>query len=222
MSEQDTAIVSALAAEKLGEIETLVATLAGVEGQLEGGYAKLAYLLRDASENRYWEGPYKSFGEFVTHLSSKYYLGRASLYNYMSTARELGDDVTQEQLNNMGISKAMVLRDAKKEKGILPADSVSKAVESGVTVKELKKLLFEASNDFGPDDGTWMDCGFEFYASDEERALINDAANAARRIDPVIEEKGKDFMQRKEILLRFCREFLAAYADQVMEGGKGL
>lgn len=221
MSSETVALVSAVGAEKLGEIEKLVATLAGVEGQLEGGYAKLAYLLRDASENRYWEGLYKSFGEFMSHLRDQYPLGRAQLYNYLSTARDLGEDVNQDQLNAMGISKAMVLRDAKNEKGSISESAVTAAQDPKITVKELKKLLFEASNEF-TDDGTWMDCGFEFYVTDEERALIQDAANAARRVDPVIDDKGKDFMQRKEILLRFCREFLAAYADQVVEGGKGL
>jgi hypothetical protein len=67
-----------------------------------------------------------------------------------------------------------------------------------------------------------MDLDYSCYVTDEERKEINDAANAARHMDPPIDEKSKEFMQRKEILLRFSREFLAAYSDDVIEGGRGI
>jgi ribosomal protein S6 len=216
------ALVNAVAQEKLAEVETLVKNLADAEGKLEIGYAKLAYLLRDVSEQRYWLGTYDSFGEFIAHISGTYNIGKSQLYNYLSTARDLGDGVTEEQLNQMGISKALALRDAKNASGTIPQNVLTAALDPKVTVKDIRKLLYDAGTITKPEDGTWCDLDFSCYVSDEERKEINDAANAARHMDPPVDEKQKDFMQRKEILLRFSREFLAAYADSVIEGGRGI
>ena len=205
------ALMNVVAAEKLQEVETLVKTLAAAEGQLEVGYAKLAFLLRDVSENRYWDGTYKSFGEFLQHLSDRYNLGKSQLYNYLSTARDLGDGVTEEQLNQMGISKALVLREAKNATGMIPPSALEAALDPKITVKDIKKLLYDAGTIVKPEDGTWCDLDFSCYCTDEERAEINDARKAAMRTDPPVSEALPEHMQRKEVLLRLSREFLAAY-----------
>ena len=147
------ALMKVVAAEKLQETEALVAKLAAAEGQLEAGYAKLAYALQDISEHRYWQGTYKSFGEFVQHISTKYNLGKSQIYNYLATARDLGDDVTEAQLNTMGISKALALREAKNNTGTIPPAIVERALDPTITVKDIKKLLFDAGK-IGPhEDG---------------------------------------------------------------------
>jgi len=216
------ALMNVVAQEKLAEVETLVSKLAAAEGQLEKGYAHLAFLLRDVSENRYWDGSFKSFGEFLSQLSERYNLGKSQLYNYLSAARELNGAVTEEQLNTMGISKALALREAKNATGVIPENVLTAALDPKVTVKDIKKLLFDAGVLVKPEDGTWIDLDFSCYVTEEEKREINDAANAARHMDPPIDEKSKEFMQRKEILLRFAREFLAEYADQIIDGGRGV
>lgn len=216
------AIVSLVAQEKLQEVEILVQKLSIAEGELEKGYAHLAFLLRDVSEKRYWLGQHKSFGDFLNYLSVTFNLGKSQLYSYLSTARELGDSVTETQLNEMGINKAKTLRDAKSQSGSIPLNVIEAATRPEVTVKGLKKMLFDAGTITEPQDGVWCDLDFSCYLSEDEKAEVLDAANAARHIDPPVDEKQKDFLQRKEILLRFAKEFLAAYADQVIEGGRGL
>ena len=216
------ALVNVVAQEKLAEVETLVSKLADAESQLEGGYAKLAYLLCDVSEKRYWMGTYDSFGDFLKHISTKYNLGRSQLYNFMNCARDLGDSVTQEQLNEMGISKALVLRGAKNESGSIPLNVLEAAQDPAVSVKDVKRMLYDSGTVTRPEDGSWMDLEFSCYVTESERQEIQDACNAARHMDPPINEAQKDFLQRKEILLRFSREFLAAYAENVIDGGRGL
>ena len=214
-------LMNVVAQEKLQQVETLVAKLAAAEGQLELGYASLAYLLSDVSEHRYWDGTYKSFGEFINHISSAYNIGKSQLYNYLATARDLGDGVTEDQLNTMGISKALALRDAKNATGAIPPNVLTAALDPKVTVKDIKRLLYDAGTITAPEDGSWMDLDASCYCTEEERREINDAANAARHIDPPVSESQKEFFQRKEIMLRFAREFLAANADQIIDGGRG-
>lgn len=204
-------LMNVVAQEKLAAAETLIKTLAAAEGQLELGYAKLAHTLADISEQRYWIGTYESFGQFIQHISDTYNLGKSQLYSYMAAARDLGDSVTEEQMNTMGISKALALRSAKNESGTIPSVVLDRALDPKVTVKDIRKLLYDAGTITKPEDGTWMDLDFSCYCTDEERAEINEARKAAMRTDPPVSESLPDHMQRKEVMLRFSREFLAAY-----------
>jgi hypothetical protein len=205
------AIINAVAVEKLQATEALVKTLAAAEGQLELGYAKLANALAEISEQRYWQGSFESFGQYVEHISDTYKLGKSQIYKYLSAARDLGDSDTEDQLNTMGISKALCLREAKNSTGQIPESALSAALDSKVSVKDMKRLLYESKVLVKPEDGTWADLDFSCYVTEEERAEISDARKAAMRTDPPVSEALPEHMQKKETLLRFAREFLAAY-----------
>ena len=214
-------IVNAEAQAKLAEVESLAAKLGAAEAQLEAGYGQLAFGLKEVSEHKYWEGSYEDFGAYMDHLSEKHKLGTRQMYNYLSTAREL-TDVTPLQLSTMGISKALVLRDAAKLNGKVDDAHIEAAVNPKVSVKDLKKILFDAKQRVKPVDGAWLDLEFEFYVDDDERAELHAAANAARNMNPPISGTLTEFMQRKEIALRWAREFLSTHAESIVEGGKGL
>ena len=212
----------AIGLEKLKEVEELVGRLANAEALLESGYAKLGYLLEEVAEARHWVGSYDSFGDFLTHISDTYSVGKSQLYNYRSVVRDLAGAVTPDQLDEMGISKALALRGIQNATGSIPENALAAAIDSKVTVKDLKKLLFEASHMAQPEDGTWRDADLSCYYTEEEWLVVNSAANAARHIDPPVDEKLPAFMQRKIILIRLAQEFLAANADKVVDGGRGL
>lgn len=212
----------AIGREKLLEVEELVKRLSAAEELLEKGYAKLGFLLEGVAEQRHWIGSYDSFGDFLTHISETYNVGKSQLYNYRSAVRDLSGAVTEEQLDQMGISKALALRGAQNATGTVPENVLTAALDPTVTVKDVKKLLFEASHLATPEQGTWRDADFSCYFTDEEWNLVNSAANALRHADPPIDEKLPTFMQRKEILIRASQEVLAAYADKVVDGGRGL
>ena len=212
----------AVGKEKLQEVEALVKRLSEAEAMLESGYAKLGSLLEEVAEARHWIGSYDSFGEFLEHISTTYNVGKSQLYNYRSAVRDLSGAVSPEQLDQMGISKALALRGTQNATGSIPENVLSAALDSKTTVKDLKKLLFEASHLAQPEDGTWRDADLSCYYTEEEWLVVNSAANAARHIDPPVDEKLPAFMQRKIILIRLAQEFLAANADKVVDGGRGL
>ena len=216
------AIVTALAQTKLVEIDTLAAKLGAAEAMLEAGYGELAFALKEMRDNKYWIGTYDSFGDFMAHLRDTHNLGKSQLYKFMYTATELGGIVTPDQLSAMGISKAVALSDIKAQDGEISEAALAAAADPKVTVKDLKKLLFESNNTLPPEEGEWLDCGFEFYATQEERNLLNAAANAARHTDPVTSEKLARFMQLKDVLLKWATEYYGAHAANEVEGDKGL
>lgn len=201
---------------RLSEVETLLGQLATAERQLETGYGKLAYLLKDVSDNRYWVGHYISWGEYLEYLADRYRIGRAQLYSYLGAARDLEGDASEADLTQMGIEKAKVLRKVKNTTNTLPENALKNALDPKVTVKDLKRLLFTAAN-IQEESGEWMDLNFQFFVTPEERATLQDAINAAIHTDPVIQNTLPEPVRMKEIALRFAQEYLASHAESVVE-----
>lgn len=216
------AIVTTESQTKLAEVESLAAKLGAAEAQLEHGYGKLAFMLKECSEQRWWEGSFDSFGAFLNHLKESHGVGRASLYGYLKTAKELDGQVSADQLSEMGISKAQILSAYKDNGAVITDDTVETALNPKVTAKELREILFTTNNPAPQEEGKWLSLDFEFYVTEEERLVLDSAANAARHMDPPIKDSLSKSGQNKEIALRWAQEFLAEYSKDVVEGGKGL
>lgn len=216
-------MTEALATQKLSEVESLVEQLAAAEQKLEAGYAHLGLLLDDVMKNHYWEGAYESFGSFMAHLSEKYRVGRAQLYNYRSTATALLEaGIEPEEMNKMGINKARILAVTAKQNGTVPAPMVEAALEPQITVKDVKKMMFDTLH-LPPDENMeWLDLGFAFYVTDEERATFDDAMNAARHEDPPIPVDIAESSQRKQAALKIMSDYLSTHSEHVVVGGRGL
>lgn len=204
-----------LATNALNKVNELAEKLGVAEAVLEGGYAELADALLNVRENRYWEGQWESWGEYFKFVSEKHNLGRAQLYHKVAVVKELQGVIEPSVLSEIGISKSSVLADAHRASGGtgIPKELIARARDEKVTVKDLKKALAEATHAPEHEDMEWLDVNYAFYVTPEEKAEIQEAERAARGIDPPISTSIKDFMQRKEILLRFCREFLSTYSE---------
>lgn len=212
-------MTEAIALNALETVNRLAEQLGAAESMMEHGYAELAEALLVVQEGRFWEGEYESWGAYMAAITEKHKMGRAQLYHKVAVCRELRGLVDAADLTSMGISKASVLADISRANGTLPNDAIAEAKNPETTVKELKRALAEAAHAPEQEDGEWMDLNFAFYVTAEERAEINDAMLAARQMDPPISNTLKDFMQRKEIVLRFAREFLATYSAKDQEVG---
>lgn len=206
------------ASSKLEQVEVLAAKLGAAEEQIEVGYGQLATGLKEVADGKLWSGFYDSFQAFLLHLKTKYKLGRAQLYNYLSTARELDGDVSADQLSQMGISKAMVLRDAKKGGDGLAQESIAAALDPKVSVKELKELLFKAGV-LLPEDATnsYFDLEFAFMVNEDEKLTLNAAISAAMHTDPPTNGDAKPSAQKKDIAMKWAMSYLSEHAENAIE-----
>jgi hypothetical protein len=211
------ALINAEAQNKLQEVYELVGKLAKAESQLEYGYAKLAFLLHEVATYKYWVGAFESYGDFLSKIQETYGVSKSQLYNYRSAAAELEGAVTVEQLNTMGISKALVLRSAKKNTGAIPDGVLDQAVDKNVSVQDLKQLLYDAKAIEKPEDGKWVTLDFSSYYTEEEAATLKDGLSAAFRGDPAIPETLPKMIRMKQALLKFVTEFLGAHAKDAVE-----
>lgn len=206
-----------LALNALNRVEKLAGELGHAESQLERGYAQLAEAILEIQDKRYWEGLHASWGDYMRFITQKFNMGRAQLYHKVSVVKQLKGVVEPQALSDMGISKASVLADAHRLHGEIPESAIESAKNDATTVKQLRKSLAEALHTPEQENMEWYDLNFAFYVTPEEKKELQDAESAARGIDPPVSSTLKDFMQKKEIALRWARDFLATYAIEPKE-----
>jgi hypothetical protein len=205
--------VTQMATEALNLVNELAGKLGAAETLLEAGYAQFCEALLVVQKNRYWQNDFASWGEYFASVCDKFKLGSRQLYHKLATVKELDGIVEPADLTTMGISKASVLANIHKGIGSLPEGIIEKAKNPETTAKELKKALAEALHIPDSPEEEWIDLGYAFYVTPDEKLEIREAEKIARSIDPPISNELPDHSQKREIVTRFIREFLATYAQ---------
>jgi hypothetical protein len=200
--------------DHLCAVSRIALMLAASEGECESGYARLGWMLLEVAEMQYWRIRHSTFREYLRSVSTVSRKTAGQLQQYFLTVRDLSDTFSLAQLETMGITKAIRLRAAKDYALVLPAVVVNAALDSAVSVKDLKKVISLALK-MPDEDGDWMDLEMEFYVNPDERATIEAAMSAATRVDPVTKQTISLSMQRKDVVLKWCMEFLSTYPENL-------
>jgi hypothetical protein len=197
----------------LNQVKHQAVAMAETEDECERGYAHLGWMLLEVADMQYWRVQHETFRDYLRAVAMVSKKTAGQLHQYFLTVRDLSDTFSAAQLEAMGITKAIKLRAAKDYAIVLPQAVVLAALDPLVTVKDLKKIISEALN-APEDDGDWFDLGAEFYVSPEERATIEDAVRAAEHCEPATKKTISASMQRKDVVLKWCMEFLGTYSAE--------
>jgi hypothetical protein len=186
--------------------------MAEAQDKCERGYAQLGWLILEVATMQYWRVHHETFRDYLRSVAlvSKKTPGQLQLY--FLTVRDLSDTFKPAQLEAMGITKAVQLRAAKDYAIVLPAVLVNAALDPGVSVKELKKLISTTLKLPSDDDGDWMDLEMEFMVSPEERALFEQVINVAMHTDPLTKSTISKSAQMKDVMIKLAMEFLGAHS----------
>jgi len=198
----------------LKEIDEKAYLMALTEAGIERGYAHIGLMLLEVAEMQYWRVRHDSFREYLKVVAAKAKRSPGQLQQYFLTVRDLMDTFTPAEMETIGITKATKLRQAKDYALVLPQTLKTAALDPKISSKELKKLISETLK-MPEDDGDWMDLGFEFYVTPEERATIEDAIRAAEHCDPVTKKTVAESVQKKDVVLKWAMEFLGAHAGEI-------
>ena len=206
---------SAVAMQRLEQVDTQVAMLASAENGLERGYAHLGYLLLEVSEMQYWRVQFDTFRAYLQDVATESGRSPARIMQYFLAVRDLSDVFSNIQLEAMGITKALELRKAKDYAIVLPPDVVKAALDPAVTVRELKVLIRKTILRLPEEEPVdWMDLDFSFSVTPEERATIEDAIRAAEHCDPVTKKTIAESAQKKDVVLKWAMEFLGGHPSE--------
>jgi len=201
-------------------IDSVLETIAESHKSLSSNCIALGSLLKKVRDKQYWRlYNHPTFGSYIDSVMEKTGRGRTQIYAYISTVEKLGKYVPEEKLLEMGISKASELAKLMGKTGAPPTpELVATASDESVTLAELKASIFETTNikdDF--EKGTYYDFGGA-YLTAGEKDEFDRAFETACQIDPVISKEFSDTARKKEVLLRWVREFLATYESLAAKG----
>lgn len=194
----------------LQRVNLYAADMAKIDDQCERGYAHLGWMLLEVATMQYWRVQFSTFREYLKSVAQVSKKTPDQLQRYFLTVRDLSDTLTAEDLEQMGITKAMKLRTAKDYAIVLPAVLVSSALDSTVTVKDLQKLIFTTLK-MPEEDGDWMDLECEFMVTPEQRTLLETAVDVARHTEPLTKSTISKSAQMLDIMTKLAQEFLGSH-----------
>ena len=183
----------------------------GAQGDgLEKGYADLGWDLLEVAEMQYWRVNHDTFKEYLKLIGARAKMTVPMLQRYMLTVRDLSDSFSREQLELMGITKAMRLRAVKDFAIVLPRSVVEAALDPKITVAEMKKITSKELKLPEEEEVDWMDCEMEFSVTAEQRLTIEQAIKAAMHADPPTKLNISRPAQMLDVMMKLSMEFLGA------------
>ena len=197
--------------DALQRVAMQAGAMAAVDDQFERGYAHLGWLLLEVAELQLWRVRYATFREYLRSVATISKKTPEALHRYFLTVRDLSDTFTAEQLELIGITKAMKLRQAKDYAIVIPKGIVDAALDPNVTVKALNKLISTTLR-MPEEEGDWMDLDFSFMVNPEQRALIEQTLDVAMKTEPLTKVTISKSAQNLDIITKLCQEFLGAHS----------
>jgi len=195
----------------LREIDAHAYQMALAEDGIERGFAHIGLMLLEAAEMEYWRVRHDTFREYLKVVAAKAKRSPGQLQQYLYTVRDLIGVFTPAQMETMGITKAIKLRQAKDYAIVLPAPLKTAALDPKISVGELKKMISETLK-MPEDDGDYMDCEMEFMVTPEQRATIEQAIDVAMRTDPITKQTISKSAQMLDVMMKLSQEFLGAHS----------
>jgi hypothetical protein len=193
-------------------IEVQALEMATHEDGLERGYAHLGWMMLEVAEMGYWRVPFRTFGEYVKTIAKTAKRSPGILMKYFCTVRDLCDTFNRDQLEKIGITKAIRLRAAKDYAPVLPPTVVNAALDPNISDKDLKKVISIELKMPEEEPGEWFDGEMEFIVTPEERVWIESVLDKARHTEPLTKTTISKSAQQKEIFFKLLMEFDGAHA----------
>ena len=199
------------------------------ELKLSHSYARLGARLREAELQQYWISlGHHKFSGYLLDVGKKIGRERSQMYAILSVATDLLPLISEEALEEIGITKSHELRRLVKQGGNLEA-SVGSGTPAGdgsweetvrimdyaadpkVTAKQLRVKVNEVLHIKEDVQGFWLDLG-GFYATADERKEIEQFWQWGKTYLQIKDEQ-PEHQWKKEVFLASVRECLGSWAE---------
>jgi hypothetical protein len=214
-------------------MDVLLGQIAAHELRLSHSYARLGARLREAEVEQHWVAlGYSKFPHYLLAVGKKIGRERSQMYAFLSVATDLLPHLTEEQLEEIGISKAHQLRRLVKQGGSVQALLSDSEFEEGqdppalvrimdyaadpkVTAALLRVKVNELLHIKESPQGTWLEIG-GFYADAGERKEISEFWELGRKVLETTSESEHEV--RKQVFLAAVREARSTWAAEAGYG----
>lgn len=212
--ETPSALDKPKALSALAEIEVLIDSIVEDEQRLNSRWVELGIQVHDVRTKKYWlNAGYKNFGEYVEYVGKRVKKGRSQIYQYTTVAEKLLPQISAETLTEMGITDANELKKLATSSGkLIPQEIINSALDPEKTTEQLIAEIAGSTNQQPEEKGKWFNLG-GFYLTDDEKKLVESAFKTATQLDPVVPHDIPQHVQTKEVVVRWCQEFLSTYQE---------
>lgn len=211
------------------EIDSLLDQINSHELRLEGQRMRLGALLRDAEISGKWkEWGFDRFTLYIAYVGHKINRQKSQVYAILSAATDLLPYMTEEKLEEIGITKAHELRRFVKQSGRRPdvmiedpyyvgceTELSTYASRSEVTAAELRVQINKLLHQEETPQGYWVDLG-GCYLTTEEKRLWNQAVEMGERVSEV-EPTASEHEKLKASVLAMAQEAIGSWEPILQE-----
>lgn len=197
------------------------------QDSLEKNFVQLGSDLVSVQKNKFWilYGDFRSYNAWQQSIEPRVKKGRSQLYALKTIAETLLPYAGEEDLIEMGVSKASALAQAVKNSGgKAPADALLKDAKNPKnTVEDLSAKIAEA---YGvrqlEDKGVYFNLHGVFFEESEKAEFLR-AVEVACKTDPplpyvITKWEDASAPQKKEVLWRWYASYLAEKETEVRQG----
>lgn len=195
------------------EVDQLLDEIYGHEKKLGSSYIRLGRLLGEVDQQRAWiPWGYTSLAGYITAIKDRIGRERSQIFEMIAVAEKLLPQISESDLETMGISRASLLKKFVQTTGrrVTP-ELLSASLDDSITVAKFKTICYHEMKSEEPIKGVWRDWGF--YCEPGHWEEIQQAAKLAREITP-IDGNLSDHEIRREVLLALSREFYGTYSSE--------
>ena len=210
-------------------MDVLLGQIAAHELRLSHSYARLGARLREAEVEQHWVAlGYSKFPHYLLAVGKKIGRERSQMYAFLSVATDLLPHLTEEQLEEIGISKAHQLRRLVKQGGRVDAEIPDQnnqtedtfgtvrimdyAADPKVTAKQLRVKVNELLHVTEDVQGLWLDLG-GFYATQDERKEIEQFWELGKKLLAPKDDQ-QDHVWKKIVFMDSVREAVSTWAGE--------
>ena len=215
------------ALQKQAEIDVLLGQISSHETRLASSYARLGGLLREVKLQQYWIAlGYDRFSSYLEDIRGKIDRRRSQMYAILSVAEALLPLMTEEQMEQIGITKSHELRRLVLGGGNVRADAFPEnttadscdfvsmldyAADPKVTAAQLRVKVNELLHIHESPSGLWYELP-GFYATADERREIADFWELGRKVLQIASEKEHEI--HREVFLAAVREAVSTWQGE--------
>lgn len=182
-------------------------------------FIRLASALLEMQVNGYWRNlGFASWNGYLGSLKDRVNKNRTQLYGYVQVAAALLPCMTEAKLEDIGITKGLILAKGMRISKLRPSQHlIDYAANPKNTTEEVEAEMNREFKIHQPTDtAKWFEIGF--YATEDQILELKQAAETAKRTDPVTSHTLSESAQWLDVLLKWAEEYEGTYAALAEEG----
>lgn len=209
------------AKELQSEIEKALENAKESYARLMRSFARLGNVLLEVRSKYFWRlYGYDTWGAYMASIETQAKKSHTQLHSYITVAEKLNPYLEENQIETMGISKAMELARIPKFFGVAPSkELIEYAINSDITTSELRGEIYKKYQLSEEDKGKYFDLG-PVLVTPEQKALILKVFDLAPKVDPPFDISWPDMVIKTQTILRMCEECESSWSQEVQYVGK--